>query len=71
MLVQIKFTIYIISKIKILFKMVERLSDKEREIINTNWDTIKTKALEKHLECKIEDKIYEDIKNEMSISCKT
>ena len=24
---------------------------------------IKTKALEKHLECKIEDKIYEDIKN--------
>ena len=26
--------------------MVERLSDKEREIINTNWDTIKTKALE-------------------------
>jgi predicted RNA-binding protein YlxR (DUF448 family) len=33
---------------------------KDLEVLNK---AIKTKALEKHLDCKIDDKIYEEIKN--------
>ena len=33
---------------------------KDLEVLNK---AIKTKTLEKHLDCKIEDKIYEEIKN--------